>query len=175
MQKPPIDPEAVRAMETVFRSSHGREMSPEERRYFKLPEARSRNGDGAEPASDRRAVGPTKVDRGVVAWLISRSDKLLLRKLETLGFKVLEAHTADKLVADCVNQPVEVVILDQNFFVETAGWSVARSVKHIKPHAYVILVARQSWPHDRLPKGVDAIVPVAEPQQLLGLLEQLHA
>ena len=175
MQKPPIDPEAVRAMETVFRSSHGREMSPEERRYFKLPVARSDNRDGAEPPAARRVAGQTKPHRGLVAWLISRSDNLLLRKLETLGFKVLEASTTDKLVADCVNQRVDVVILDQNFFVETAGWSVARSVKHIKPHAYVILVARQSWPHDRLPKGVDAIVPVGEPQQLLGLLEQLHA
>jgi len=175
MQKPPIDPEAVRAMETVFRSSHGREMSPEERRYFKLPEPGVRDGEGAEALSERRAVGQTNPHRGLIAWLISRADKLLLRKLETLGFKVLEAFTTDRLVADCVNQPVEVVILDQNFFVETAGWSVARSVKHIKPHAYVILVGRQSWPHDRLPKGVDAIVPVGEPQQLLGLLEQLHA
>lgn len=175
MQKPPIDPEAVRAMETVFRSSHGREMSPEERRYFKLPEGRSGNGAGAEPLSERRVVGQSKAHRGLIAWLISRADRLLLRKLQTLGFKVLEAYATDKLVADCVNQPVEVVILDQNYFVETAGWSVARSVKHIKPHAYVILVARQSWPHDRLPKGVDAIVPVGEPQQLLGLVEQLHA
>ena len=175
MQKPPIDPEAVRAMETVFRSSHGREMSPEERRYFKLPEARSGNGDRAGPLAERRSSGQTKPHRGLIAWLISRPDQLLLRKLETLRFKVLEAYTTDKLVADCVNQPVEVVILDQNYFVETAGWSVARSVKHIKAHAYVILVARQSWPHDRLPKGVDAIVPAGEPQQLLGLLEQLHA
>ena len=175
MQKPPIDPEAVRAMETVFRSSHGRDMSPEERRYFKLPDARSGNGDRSESLLARRASGLAKPHRGMMAWLVSRADKLLLGKLEALGFKVLEAYTTDKLVADCVSQPVEVIILDQNFFVETAGWSVARSVKHIKPDAYVILVSRQSWPHDRLPKGVDAIVPAGEPQQLLGLLEQLRA
>jgi hypothetical protein len=86
----------------------------------------------------------------------------------------MEANTSDKLVVLCLGQDVEVVIVDQCFFFDTAGWSIARSVKHIKPQAYVIVVSRQSWPHDRLPTGVDAIVPSGEPQLLLGLLEQFH-
>lgn len=167
MQKPPLDPESIRAIEAVFRSSHGREMSPEERRYFKLPEGGKRASHSAAPAAQSQ-------HRGLILWLISRADHLLLRKLNSLAFNVVEVYTPDRLVAECVKQPVDVVILDQIFFVEPAGWSVARSVKHIKPHAYVILIARQSWPLDRLPNGVDAILPVGEPAQLLALLEQLH-
>src|SRR5438067_902176 len=95
MQKPGLDADAVRAMETVFRSSHGRDMSPEERRYFKLPEPRHHNGQdehNPELPHDRGTKTECRTHRGLIAWLISRPDKLVLRKLEGLRFKVLESQ-----------------------------------------------------------------------------------
>jgi hypothetical protein len=176
-----LDPEAAKAMEAVFRSSHGREMTPEERRYFKMPNGHSEKTapshelpSGPEPPQHSDEHTERTAPKGVIAWLISQPDKLLLNKLNGTGYQVIEAYTTDKLVAVCVNHKIDIVILDQHFFVETAGWSVARSVKHIKPHAYVILVARQSWPHDRLPKAVDAVLPSGEPQLLFSLLDQLQ-
>jgi hypothetical protein len=175
MHKRLRDPSAIRAIESVFRASHGRDMSDDERRYFKLPDGGSGQHAGKVPQEEHQTQKPERsACRAIIAWLISRSDQLVQRRIEAAGFRVLTAYTTDKLVADCVNQAVDIVILDANFFVETAGWSVARSVKHIKPDAYVILIARQSWPHDRLPKGVDAILPAGEVEQLFALLEQLY-
>src|SRR5438105_4316203 len=45
-------------------------------------------------------------------------------------------------VAICVNNPVEAVILDQEHFIQTEGWSVAQSLKLIRRNLCVVLVER---------------------------------
>lgn len=70
----------------------------------------------------------------------------------------------------CCLLQVDAVILDQNFFVETDGWSVAQSLKLIKANLCVLLVSRAQRLHGSLPKGVDAIVSQQNPQQAIAAL-----
>ena len=59
-------------------------------------------------------------------------------------------------VAICVNNPVEAVILDQEHFIQTEGWSVAQSLKLIRRSLCVVLVVRGKIVGSDLPSGVDA-------------------
>ena len=89
------------------------------------------------------------------------------------GFTVIDSFTADQAVAICVNNDVDAVVLDQNFFVETEGWSVAQSLKLIRPKLCVLLVSRAVSLRERLPKGVDAVVPQDKPNRAIGELRAM--
>ncbi len=86
------------------------------------------------------------------------------------GFVVVDSFSTDQVVAICVNNDIDAVVLDQDFFVETDGWSVAQSLKLIKPKLCVLLVSRAQRLHDRLPRGVDAIVSHQHPQDAIAAL-----
>ena len=80
--------------------------------------------------------------------------------------------TPDHAVAICVNNQVDAVILDQEHFVETEGWSVAKSIKMIRSIC-VILVVRGKIVGRSNPEGVDAVVPDSDPQALLVSVKNL--
>jgi len=74
--------------------------------------------------------------------------------LPSRDFEVVDASTPEQAVAVCVSNNLAAVVLDSEFFTET-GWSAARTLKMVKPHLLVVLLARdhvQSLPH-----GVDAV------------------
>lgn len=81
--------------------------------------------------------------------------------------------TPDHAVAICVNNTVDAVILDQEHFIQTEGWSVAQSLKMIRRTICVVLVVRGKILGDNLPAGVDAVVPESDPQALLVSLKSL--
>jgi len=81
--------------------------------------------------------------------------------------------TPDHAVAICVNNTVDAVILDQEHFIQTEGWSVAQSLKMIRRTIGVVLVVRGKIVGDKLPAGVDAVVPESDPQTLLVSLKNL--
>jgi DNA-binding response OmpR family regulator len=89
------------------------------------------------------------------------------------GFTVIDSFTADQVVAICVNNSIDAVVLDQDLFVETEGWSVAQSLKLVRPKLCVLLVSRATRLHDRLPKGVDAVVPQEKPQLAVAALRKM--
>jgi DNA-binding response OmpR family regulator len=103
--------------------------------------------------------------------LIDRRGSPLSKILSRNGYTVIETFTTDQAVAVCVNNVVQAVILDQDFFVETDGWSVAQSVKLIRPHVCVMLVSRAMRLVNELPTGVDVMVSDREPLQLISALE----
>jgi hypothetical protein len=72
-----------------------------------------------------------------------------------------------------VNNPVDAVILDQEHFIQTEGWSVAQSLKLIRRSLCVILVVRGKIVGSDLPTGVDAVVPDQDAQALLATLKHL--
>lgn len=96
--------------------------------------------------------GPT------VLCVVDRRRNALTRMLRRAGFLVLETFTTDQAVAIAVANRVDVVVLDQERFVETEGWSVAQSLKMVRPSIRVLLVTRSAPLKDRLPRGVDAVV-----------------
>src|SRR5690348_12444512 len=95
---------------------------------------------------------------GTVLVLSERRNSKLTDHLRRSGYEVLETFTTDHTVAVCVNTPVDVVVLNQDCFTETDGWSVAQSLKAAKPGICVLLALRGQQLGKRIPKGVDATV-----------------
>ena len=108
-----------------------------------------------------------------VICLVDRRRSPLSRVMRNAGFTVIDTFTADQAVAICVNNHVDVVVLDQDFFVETEGWSVAQSLKLVKQNLCVLLVSRATRLHKALPKGVDAIVSQGNPQHVVVALREM--
>jgi len=107
-----------------------------------------------------------------VLLLTDRRKSVLKRHLTTAGCLVAETFTPDQAVAICVNSPVDAVVLDQAFFVETEGWSVAQSLKAVKANVCVILVISVERFNEELPQGVDAMVGESA-SDLLACLDRL--
>ena len=107
-----------------------------------------------------------------IVCLVDRRRNPLSRVMRHAGFMVVDSFSTDQVVAMCVNNDIDAVVLDQDFFVETEGWSVAQSLKLIKPKLCVLLVSRAQRLHDSLPKGVDAIVS-QQPQEAIDALRDM--
>lgn len=108
-----------------------------------------------------------------VLLLTDRRKSVLKRHLTKVGYLVAETFTPDQAVAICVNSPVDAVVLDQSFFVETEGWSIAQSLKAVKAKVCIILVIPVEKFNEELPQGVDAMCTGENPVDLLGCLERL--
>jgi PleD family two-component response regulator len=123
-----------------------------------------------------RPETPQVTSRGdgkTVLLLTDRRRSALKRYLTNAGYLVAETFTPDQAVAICVNSPVDVVVLDQAYFVETDGWSVAQSLKAVKAHVCVLLVIPVEKFNEEVPQGVDAMITGEDEAELLGCLERL--
>ena len=108
-----------------------------------------------------------------IVCVVDRRRNSLCRTLREDGNTVIESFTTDQAVALCVSNRIDAVILDQEFFVEVDGWSVAQSLKLVKPSICVLLVTRAKALQDRLPTGVDAMVARRDAQHVLKALYDL--
>jgi len=113
---------------------------------------------------------PAKPHSPTVLLLADRRNSQTARVLKTHGYRVMTTYTPDHAVAICVNNPVDAVVLDQEHFVVTEGWSVAQSLKMIRSSVCVILIVRGKIIARNLPQGVDGIVPESDMQSLLATL-----
>ena len=110
-------------------------------------------------------------DGKTVLLLTDRRKSVLKRHLTKVGYLVAETFTPDQAVAICVNSPVDAVVLDQSFFVETDGWSVAQSLKAVKAKVCVLLMIPVEKFAVELPLGVDAMCTGDNPVDLLACLD----
>jgi len=85
----------------------------------------------------------------------------------------MTTYTPDHAVAICVNNPVDIVILDQEHFIQTEGWSVAKSLKMIRQKVCVILVVRGKIVGSEPPDGVDAVVPDHDAHSLIATIKHI--
>ena len=108
-----------------------------------------------------------------IVLLADRRQSQTARVLKGSGYRLVTTFTPDHAVAICVNNPVDAVILDQEHFIQTEGWSVAQSLKLIRHSLCVILVVRGKIVRSDLPTGVDAVVPDHDAQALLATLKHL--
>jgi len=108
-----------------------------------------------------------------ILLLADRRQSQSAKALRAAGYNLLTSFTADHAVALCVNNNVDAVVLDQEHFVVTEGWSVAQSLKMIKAHICVLLVIRGKTARNELPVGIDAMVPQRDTERLLKALSQL--
>ena len=104
--------------------------------------------------------------------LADRRNSQTAKALKDDGYRLMMTFTPDHAVAICVNNPVDAVILDQEHFVQTEGWSVARSIKMVR-NICVILVVHGTILGGFSPEGVDAVVPESDTQALLVSLKSL--
>jgi len=116
---------------------------------------------------------PSQPHSATVLLLADRRQSQSAKALKGSGYRVMMTFTPDHAVAICVNNAVDAVILDQEHFVQTEGWSVAQSLKMIRNSLCVVLVVRGTILGNTTPEGVDAIVPESDPQALLASLRNL--
>jgi DNA-binding response OmpR family regulator len=108
-----------------------------------------------------------------VLCVVDRRNNRLTRTLRGRGHAVVEAYTGDQGVALCVGDHFDAVILDQELFIETEGWSLAQSFKMVRPTICVLLVSRARRLETRKPNGVDAIASVQDIPGIVATLERL--
>lgn len=111
--------------------------------------------------------------KSTILLLVDRRQSRTSRILKDLGYGIMTTYTPDHAVAICVNNKVDAVVLDQQHFIETEGWSVAKSLKMIRATICVILVVRAKVLAPELPEGVDAVVAERDQDGLLRTLEKL--
>src|SRR5689334_24811269 len=105
-----------------------------------------------------------------IVLLADRRQSQTARVLKSSGYRLMTTFTPDHAVAICVNNPVDAVVLDQERFVQTEGWSVAQSLKMIRASLCVVLVVRGKLVGRDLPAGVDLVVTENDPQSLVASL-----
>lgn len=115
----------------------------------------------------------TKPTKPTVLCVIDRRNSRTLRIIEGVGFRVLSTHSGDHAVALCVSQPVEAVVLERSLFIEVEGWSVAQSIKMVRPKTCVVLVTDGAPVTQMRPAGVDAIVQKSDLKTLPAVLHTL--
>jgi DNA-binding response OmpR family regulator len=108
-----------------------------------------------------------------IVLLADRRQSQTAKALKGSGYRVVTTFTPDHAVAMCVNNTVHAVILDQEHFIQTDGWSVAQSLKMIRNKICVVLVVRGKIVARQLPTGVDAVVPEHDGAALLATLRHL--
>jgi PleD family two-component response regulator len=108
-----------------------------------------------------------------IVLLADRRHSQTAKALKGLGYGLMTTFTPDHAVAICVNNQVDAVILDQEHFIQTEGWSVAQSLKLIRRSLCVILIVRGKIVGSDLPAGVDAVVPDHDAMSLTATLKHL--
>ena len=99
--------------------------------------------------------------------------RLMLREIRRSGFQVTLAFTTDQGVAVCMGNQVAAVVLDAAF-IRNDDWSVAKSLKLVKPGLPVLLLdCRDLSRRDGLPQNIDAIASADDPKEVLIKLRRL--
>lgn len=117
--------------------------------------------------------GVQRRDCPTIMCVVDRRRNPVARTLRLAGFEVIETFTTDQAVALCVSSHIDCVVLDQEFFIETEGWSVAQSLKMVRPTICVLLVSRAQRLNDNLPKCVDAAVSTRKPQEVVEAIRRM--
>lgn len=111
--------------------------------------------------------------RFLILLLIKTHSPFLVASLGRSGYAVSQARSPDHLVALCLSNPVDAVIVDICQLGEIEGWSVAQSIKMAKPSLPVILLFHGPIPEGiELPAAVDALASDADLPSLVTILDK---
>jgi DNA-binding response OmpR family regulator len=114
-----------------------------------------------------------KTTSTIIVLLADRKHSQTAKILKGSGYQLMTTFSPDHAVAICVNNPVDIVILDQEHFIQTEGWSVAQSLKMIRNNVFVVLVVRGKIVGSEPPAGVDAVVPDHDAPALTATVKHL--
>ncbi len=107
-----------------------------------------------------------------IVCLTDRRGTHICSALSDAGHHVYTAYTADLVVCLCVQHYVDVAVLEQDLFIETNGWSIAQSIKAVRPSVRVILVTDAEMLTSTLPTGVDTVIHSDDLKGLVQAVEQ---
>jgi DNA-binding NtrC family response regulator len=109
----------------------------------------------------------------LILLLLGTRSRFLQQLLQSEGYATAYASTAAHALALCVSSPIQAIVIDERLLASVDGWSVAQSVKMVKPALPVILFSdRRDAEAMTLPTAVDFVVSSAEIQQLTSVLRQ---
>lgn len=117
--------------------------------------------------------GHNDPNKPTILLLVDRRQSRTARVLKSAGYSIITTFTPDHAVAMCVNNRIDAVVLDQQHFIETERWSVAKSVKMIRASICVILVVRGRLMNHDLPEGVDALIAEHDGGALVDTLDRM--
>jgi DNA-binding NtrC family response regulator len=108
----------------------------------------------------------------LIILLLDSPSRFLQQFLHSQGYATSYASTADRALALCVSNPVQAIVIDECLLASVDGWSVAQSVKMVKPSIPVILLSHGPLTSASLPDSVDFLASDADLQQLTAMLKQ---
>ena len=101
--------------------------------------------------------------------------RLLLRAMlegEPTLRVVAEVASADEALAAMAEQPIDVVILDDQLGLGRSGTEIAPQLKALRPHALIVLYSAVTHPLTR-PEGIDACIWKFESELLVPTVRLL--
>jgi len=123
--------------------------------------------------TERQTIVPARSEC-LILLLLKTHSPFLIALLQRSGYTICEAHSPDHLVALCLSSPAQAVIVDACELAEVEGWSVAQSIKMVKPSLSVLLLCHGAIPQEvELPTGVDALASDSDLQGLQTALLKL--
>lgn len=94
--------------------------------------------------------------------------------LKSFGYALSEVSSGHEGVAVCVSNTIQGVLLDAAFLDEVEGWSLAQSLKMVRPSLPILLLDTQRHVHSSaLPKGIDAVCRTHHSQEVFAHLQRL--
>ncbi len=109
-----------------------------------------------------------------VLLVVDRRLSSVAQVLRRAGVEIETTYSVDHAVALCVSHEYDAVVLDQDFYVEVDGWSVAQSLKLVKANQCIVLVTSGKPFGKQLPRGVDAVIESRRLRELPQMLRRLH-
>ena len=101
----------------------------------------------------------------------SAVSKVVDQVLRYSQLRIVSAATREKGIAICLSMPIALAILDGRS-LRGEECSLARSLKSVKPTLPIILLEERARLSE-LPDGVDIVVPLNAPEELLMRVEDL--
>ena len=96
----------------------------------------------------------------------------ILRAIKTSGYQIALAATAIQAVAISVGNLVSAVVLDADF-IRNEDWSVAKSLKLVKPSLPILLLDPKDISRNALPANIDAVSNHDSTDDILAKLKHL--
>lgn len=98
--------------------------------------------------------------------------EFMLTRMKSGGLDVTVALTSDSGVALCLGNQFAAVVLDAAL-IRNDDWTVAKSLKLIKPSVPILLLDSRSLSRNELPLGIDALASCYDPKDVLLKLSHL--
>lgn len=114
----------------------------------------------------------TKSPRILFLAKSSPSLEFMLTRMKSGGLDVTAALTSDSGVALCLGNQFAAVVLDAAL-IRNDDWTVAKSLKLIKPGLPILLLDSRSISRNGLPPDIDALAAYDDPKEVLLKLRHL--